>query len=170
MTVDVSVVSSEMNSGEKRSICILLGMIRLLAGWLIIVNLPIRYTQPSSLIFLPLPPPPPPLPPPITGPYLIVGTSHKDVGSISGHRIYEMTRYELIPFMSSTLHLTQSQVTIATSTPPPALVTIIFLLFLSIFLSCSLKGKRQQSVCCHGPASVGHARFLLLLHLRSVSH
>ena len=44
------------------------------------------------------------------GPYLVVGTSHREVGSVEGHKIYEMTRYEIIPFLTSTLHLTQSQV------------------------------------------------------------
>ena len=46
----------------------------------------------------------------VTGPYLVVGTQHRLVGSIEGHQIYEMTHYDIIPFIGSTLHLTQSQV------------------------------------------------------------
>ena len=45
-----------------------------------------------------------------TGPYLVVGTNHREVGSIDGHRVFEMTGYDIIPFMKSTLHLAQSQV------------------------------------------------------------
>ena len=51
------------------------------------------------------------------GPYLIVGTAHREVGSIDSQKIFEMTRYELIPFLTSTLHLTQSQVHILLSFP-----------------------------------------------------
>ncbi|XP_019862322.1 PREDICTED: phosphatidylinositide phosphatase SAC1-like [Amphimedon queenslandica] len=41
------------------------------------------------------------------GPYLLVGTQYRLVGIINGH---EMTNYDVIPFVKSTLHLTQSQV------------------------------------------------------------
>ncbi|XP_019857883.1 PREDICTED: phosphatidylinositide phosphatase SAC1-A-like [Amphimedon queenslandica] len=43
------------------------------------------------------------------GPYLLVGTQHRLVGIINGHEIYQMTNYDVIPFVKSTLHLTQSQ-------------------------------------------------------------
>uniref|UniRef100_A0A1X7UZM2 Uncharacterized protein n=1 Tax=Amphimedon queenslandica TaxID=400682 RepID=A0A1X7UZM2_AMPQE len=44
------------------------------------------------------------------GPYLLIGTQHRLVGIINGHEIYQMTNYDVIPFVKSTLHLTQSQV------------------------------------------------------------
>ena len=47
------------------------------------------------------------------GPYLVLGTSHRQVGSIEGHRVHELTGHEIIPFVNSTLHLSQSQVAIA---------------------------------------------------------
>ncbi|XP_019852852.1 PREDICTED: phosphatidylinositide phosphatase SAC1-A-like isoform X2 [Amphimedon queenslandica] len=43
------------------------------------------------------------------GPYLLIGTQHRLVGIINGNKIYHMTHYDVIPFVKSTLHLTQSQ-------------------------------------------------------------
>ena len=44
------------------------------------------------------------------GPYLILVTSKKLVGSIDGHSVYEVSGTELIPFSKTTIHLSESQV------------------------------------------------------------
>ena len=44
------------------------------------------------------------------GPYLILVTSKKFVGSIDGHSVYEVSGTELIPFSKTTIHLSESQV------------------------------------------------------------
>lgn len=44
------------------------------------------------------------------GPYLILVTSKKFVGSIVGHSVYEVGGTELIPFSKTTIHLSESQV------------------------------------------------------------
>ena len=94
INADPSTVGTELSRGQRRTICILLGMVRLLSGewaWFQLINNYFNYLY-------------------SVGPYLIVGTAHREVGSIDNQKIFEMTRYELIPFLTSTLHLTQSQV------------------------------------------------------------
>ena len=62
------------------------------------LSLPPLSLSPSSLSLSPV------------GPYLVIGTQHRLVGIINGHEIHHMTHYDVIPFVKSTLNLTQSQV------------------------------------------------------------
>jgi len=44
------------------------------------------------------------------GPYLIVGVQRRQVGLLEGQNIYEVSKFDIIPFMSSTNHLSEAQV------------------------------------------------------------
>ena len=46
----------------------------------------------------------------VSGPYLIVATSKKQVGQIDGNIIYEITAFDIIPFSKTTIHLSEVQV------------------------------------------------------------
>ena len=115
---DRSQVASKVD-GERKEICILLGIIRLLAGELL------NSTQSHMTVMW------------YVGPYLIVGTKHRLVGTIGGHEIYEMTHYDIIPFFKSTLHLTQSQVKTKLKITSIS-ISLSLSLSLSLFFSPSL--------------------------------
>ena len=115
---DRSEIVSKIN-GERQEICILLGIIRLLAGRLL------NSTQSHMTVMWYL------------GPYLVVGTKHRLVGTIGGHEIYEMTHYDIIPFFKSTLHLTQSQV---------KKLNLKSLLLINLSLSLSLRREITGSI------------------------
>ena len=50
--------------------------------------------------------------PTYVGPYLIVATDRKLAGKIDNQDIYEVSGFEIIPFMASTHHLTEAQVSL----------------------------------------------------------
>ena len=85
---------TDVPKGETREICALIGIIYLLAGkeaTQLYAQRPLLYDIPS-------------------GPYLIVATRKERVGQIDGHLIFEITGFDVVPCVKSTIHLASVQV------------------------------------------------------------